>query len=321
MANPVKEEFLTRLRREFGGLTKLPNSQSLYEVGNGAARIYIRYSKVHDRGKAFFGLRRDDLHQLEGHPSAICFLWDGQAEPLLVPYSEYEEVFRSVSPAADGQFKVQIYLRAEGNELYIANAGRFSVEAYSGWGQLSELVDLTRLRAAPDLSHSAVQTLLASIGASKGFDIWIPRNDRQRLDWTLADKFDCAPSLPSGFSGAEDVLAEVDVIWIHRGAARLRALFEVEHSTPIYSGLLRLNDVHLTSPGTGMTYGIVSNDDRRSLFVRQVNRPTFRASGLAEQCTFMEYANVYAWHERLRSNNRSGGDRCQREKQQVEAEE
>ena len=76
MPNLVKDEFLNELRSRVGGLTKLPNSNSLYDVGNGVARIYIRYSKLHERGTAFYGLRREDLSQLEGQAAFIVFLWD-----------------------------------------------------------------------------------------------------------------------------------------------------------------------------------------------------------------------------------------------------
>jgi hypothetical protein len=41
---------------------------------------------------------------------------------------------------------------------------------------------------------------------------------------------------------------------------------------------------------------------RRSLFVRQLNRPTFRVSGLNQLCTFLEYKNVYGWFQRVCSN-------------------
>jgi hypothetical protein len=43
----------------------------------------------------------------------------------------------------------------------------------------------------------------------------------------------------------EPVLSEVDVVWVRRGAGDLVALFDVEHTTSVYSGLLRFNDVHL----------------------------------------------------------------------------
>jgi hypothetical protein len=156
----------------------------------------------------------------------------------------------------------------------------------------------------PDLSHVQVQTLLGSIGIAKGYDIWVRKNDRIKLDWGIAAPYECNAQIPQEFSQVEDIIQEIDVIWFDRGAGKLRALFEVEHSTPIYSGLLRFNDIHLLSPYSKATYGIVSNDDRRNLFVRQLNRPTFRMSTLGENCTFLIYPNVFNWHKRIAQGRR-----------------
>ena len=299
MANEVRAQFLREFRNRFGRLQKLGKSQSLFEVGDGAARIYIRYSKVHSKGQTFFGLRKEDLLQLEGHRSFICFLWNNQQEPLFIPYSDYEDIFRAISPAGDGQYKAHVYLQEEGDEFYIAKVGRFNAESYFGWNYITSLMETAKFTDIPALSHSQVQTLIGSIGLSKGFDIWIPRNDRGKLDWSLTQRFEIAAELPYQFDSIENILSEVDILWIERGAGRLRALFEVEHSTPIYSGLLRFNDVHLTVNNLQASYSIVSNDERRSLFASQLRRPTFRASGLDTYCSFMNYHNVYTWHKRI----------------------
>lgn len=299
MAGKAKTVFLNKLKQRYGGaLRKLDRSQSLYEVG-GVVRVYIRYSKVHPGRRTFYGLREEDLQRLEGFPSLLCFLWDGQTEPLLVPFSEYEDVFQSTSPARDGQYKAQVYLEDEGTELYVARAGRFNVEGHLGWSELEYLIDVSRLESVPEFSHSQMQTLLGGIGALKGYDVWIPLNDRGKLDWTLTTRFKYRDVLPYAFEPVGSVLQEVDVIWIHRGSGQLRALFEVEHSTPIYSGLLRFNDIHLVDHSLHPRFSIVANDARRSVFVRQMNRPTFRVSGLSDLCTFLEYVNVYRWHERV----------------------
>ena len=254
MANVTKAAFLEELTKRYGNVHKLPRSLSLYDLGEGAGRVYIRYSRVHSPGRTFYGLRKKDLQQLEGRASAICLLWDGQTEPLFVPYSEFEEVFQSLSPADDGQYKAQVFIQEEGSDFYIANAGRFNVEAYFGWEQLDSLITQSRLTDFPDLSHVQVQTLLGSIGARKGYNVWIPKNDRAKLDWTLTSKFACSDAIPRGFAEIQNTLTEVDVVWIEQDARRLRALFEVEHSTPIYSGLLRFNDVHLTNASAVTTY-------------------------------------------------------------------
>lgn len=69
MANEIKSAFLKELTTRVGRLHKLGRSQSLYELGDGAARIYVRYSKTHARGQTFYGLRKEDLQDLEGYKS------------------------------------------------------------------------------------------------------------------------------------------------------------------------------------------------------------------------------------------------------------
>jgi len=304
MPNKVKTTFLANFTERYGPLRRLGRSQSLYEVGEGAFRLYIRYSKIHGGNRTFYGLRETDLRQMEGFPSLICFLWDDQHEPLFIPFSEYEDVFRSTAPAGDGQYKVQVYLHGDGTELYIAQAGRFNVEGHLGWSAAEAVIDATQLETMPQLSHSQMQTFLGAIGAAKKYDVWIPPNDRTRLDWSVAGRFECCDVLPFGFESIKGILSEVDVIWLQRGSSEVRALFEVEHSTPIYSGLLRFNDIHLVAPTLRPTFSIVANETRRSLFVRQLNRPTFRVSGLNGLCTFLEYANMFRWYNRIEAQER-----------------
>jgi hypothetical protein len=278
--------------------SKSYRTADLYSRSGSQARIYVRYSKLHPDGRTFYGLRQTDLQQLEGRQSLICFLWDSQKEPLLIPYRDFEEVFATLTPASDGQFKAQVYPQTEGTELYIANAGRFNVESYFGWNETNSISPASSERWNRELTHSEVQTLLGSIGAKKGNNIWLPRNDRSKLDWNLANRFELSGSSLTT-RDFETVASEIDVIWIRRGSGEVTALFEIEHSTPIYSGLLRFNDVRLVMPTLQTRFTIVANDSRRSRFTSQVNRPTFRASRLNEVCSFLDYANVFEWHKRL----------------------
>ncbi len=300
MRDGAKPAFMQELDRRYGPLRKIEGSQSLFSLPDDSARIYVRYSKVHGGDRTFYGLRHEDLLQLEGHPSVICFLWDGQSEPLIIPYAEYEDVFRTTETARDGQYKVQVFLDGNETELYIAQAGRFNVEGNLGWDKLQALIGDARGRSVPDLSHSQVQTLLGAIGVAKGHDVWIPLPDRSRLDWSLSEPFGFREEFPCGFGAIEGIVQGVDVIWVRRGSSRPHAFFEVEHSTPIYSGLLRFNDIHLVSRQTSVRYTIVANEVRRDVFAKQLNRPTFRQSGLAETCSFLDYSNVYQWYARTK---------------------
>jgi hypothetical protein len=264
MPNPVKLAFLENLRKRFGPPRKLENSESLLEIADGRARLYFRYSKRHPQNRTFFGLRKIDLQLLEGHNSLLCFAWEDQLEPMFVPFEEFEEIFATLTPANDGQYKVQVYEQDGGTELYIANAGIFNVDSYLGWSYLEYRTGVID-EVFPELSHQQVQTLLGGIGNAKGFDVWIPSNDRGRLDWNLTTRFELTNSLPPSLKSIREIAEEIDVIWLRRGADLPAAFYEVEHSTPVYSALLRFNDVHLMSPSFTTRFGIVSNDERRAL--------------------------------------------------------
>lgn len=298
MANIYKNKNLDLLSSKFGELHKIPSSQSLFTIGDNAARIYFRYSKVYPNGHTFFGLRKVDLQQLEGHNSFICFLLDNGSPPIFIPYSDFEEIFHNAQPASDGQYKVQITSQHDVLELYVARQGRFNIEGYVGFDILEHSLNAKNLRKIPNLSHSQVQTLIAGIGHAKGYDVFVPDNNVSQLDWSLAKKFQISSTIPRGFETIKPILSEIDVIWIKNGMNSIEGLFEVEHSTPVYSGLLRFNDVLLTDPMISQ-FSIVSNDSRRELFSRQSFRPTFIKSGLSELVSFFEYANIFDWYDRL----------------------
>ena len=180
----------------------------------------------------------------------------------------------------------------------MARQGRFNVEGYAGFEVLDRGITQAALKPTIDLTHCQVQTLLAGIGNLKGYDVWVPHSDICTLEWSLTRKFDLRSKIPSGYEVVSHILSEIDVVWVTRGRDSISDLFEVEHSTSVYSGLLRFNDILLTNPKLSR-FSIVSNDRRRALFARQLFRPTFQRSGLAELTSFLEYANVFEWHSRL----------------------
>jgi hypothetical protein len=298
MPNLRKIGILETLRTRFGELDKIKGSESLFRLGQDAARIYIRYSKVHTDGGAFFGIREVDLRQLEGYNSFFCFLVDDGSAPLFVPYEDFEEVFRNAQTARDGQYKVQLRPGNNGLEIYVARQGRFNVEAYVGFESIARGLNSRLLREAHSLTHSQVQTFLAGIGRLKQYEVYVPEGDTGKLDWSLTERFPLRGCVPSGFEQVRGVLSEIDVVWVARGGEAIEGLFEVEHSTTVYSGLLRFNDIHLVDPKVSR-FSIVSNDSRRGLFARQLFRPTFKKSGLADLTSFLEYSNVVDWHRRL----------------------
>ena len=302
MANLQKEKALARISKEYGSLEKIGLGDSLYQIANTDIRIYFRYSRVHNSDTTFYGLREIDLKQLEGHLSVVCFLWNNQTEPIFMPSTFLEDLFIGRSPASDGQYKAQILLKDDAIEFYLPKQGKFNIEAFVGWSEFESVASRYSNEFIPSLSHSQVQTLLGSIGAKKNYDIYIPKTDRENLDWSLSSRFSCTDMDFGFFTEIKDIVSEVDVIWLEKGSQEIQAFFEVEHSTPIYSGLLRFNDILLCYPFINSRYSIVAASVRNSLFVRQVNRPTFRRSGLIERCSFMDYSSVYKWKQNIYQN-------------------
>lgn len=127
-----------------------------------------------------------------------------------------------------------------------------------------------------DATHTQIQGWLRDLGHSLGYKVWIASNDRSRLyaDGKLADG--CLAQLPPSLSiaGAETVPL-IDIIWLQDDGSVVAA-FEVEHSTSIYSGIVRLLDLALGSTDTIQRHLYLVAPDSREADVRsQLARPAF----------------------------------------------
>ncbi|MFZ5479256.1 MAG: type II restriction endonuclease [Myxococcota bacterium] len=133
-----------------------------------------------------------------------------------------------------------------------------------------------------DRTHTEVQAWLRDLGHALGFDVWVAANDRSRpwADGKLGDG--CVAELPAALArmpGA-DAVRLIDVLWLERGADRVAAAFEVEHTTSIYSGIVRLLDLALGAPEQAVRGLFLVAPDAREEEVRaQISRPAFRAVG------------------------------------------
>jgi hypothetical protein len=80
--------------------------------------------------------------------------------------------------------------------------------------------------------------------------------------------------LPLQFDDATNKTIElIDVLWL-KGNAIVSA-FEIESTTSIYSGLLRMSDLIAMQPNLNIPLYLVAPDERREKVMMEVNRPTF----------------------------------------------
>jgi len=140
------------------------------------------------------------------------------------------------------------------------------------------------LRAARegDHTHTQVQGWLRDLGHALGFAVWVAANDRSReyAQGELADG--CLGSLPDslmanpGADGA-DAVRLIDVLWLEPQGEQVVVAFEVEHSTSIYSGIVRMLDLALGVPGQAVQgLFLVAPDNREGEVREQLSRPAFR---------------------------------------------
>lgn len=88
-------------------------------------------------------------------------------------------------------------------------------------------------------------------------------------------------------------IEQIDVIWLKRRAI-VRA-FEVEHTTAVYSGILRMADLLALQPNMDINLHIVAPSSRREKVFQEIQRPVFSLldrAPLSECCTFISYDNV-----------------------------
>lgn len=129
-----------------------------------------------------------------------------------------------------------------------------------------------------DRTHTEIQGWLRDLGHALGFDVWIAANDvgRTFAGGRLGDG--CLRVLPESMERAPgvDAVRLIDVIWLERGEGRVAGAFEVEHTTSIYSGIVRLLDLALgdaNQPVHGLF--LVAPDARESDVRAQLARPAF----------------------------------------------
>lgn len=144
-------------------------------------------------------------------------------------------------------------------------------------------------------AHSEIQWKLLKLGNDLGLDVWVARNDRSRSanGQRFADLPRMRQHLPRQFDeGTTRTIELIDVLWL-RGNA-IVAAFEVESTTVIYSGLLRMADLLAMQPNLNIPLYVVAPEERRAKVLAEVNRPTFSRlqPPLKDACRYISFTTL-----------------------------
>ena len=140
-----------------------------------------------------------------------------------------------------------------------------------------------------------IQGLLARIGETMGFSIWLPKRDRSGVlrEWIPSDS-SLLDTLPLNYDETTiRTIEQIDVIWLKRRSI-IRA-FEVEHTTSVYSGILRMADLLALQPNMDIKLHIVAPATRREKVFQEIQRPVFSLldrAPLSECCTYISYDSL-----------------------------
>ena len=232
-----------------------------------------------DRGK-FQGFVRSSLNPFTAE--------DGEQVSALIREASSSPTFRAVDPKKlarkPGLYKVEAKRGASKKPALVSIPEREEVGPAAPSQQDAPEPSVTR--------HTEIQHRLLQLGSEMGLDVWVARNDRSKK-WngrTLGSLPRMLDEIPTQFNEATTRTIElIDVLWLSGNS--IVAAFEVECTTSIYSGLLRMSDLMALQPNLDINLYLVAPDDRRTKVEQELLRPTFslREKPLARICGFLSF--------------------------------
>lgn len=158
-----------------------------------------------------------------------------------------------------------------------------------------EILGTTQETTKEATQHIEAQWLLLKLGSDMGLDVWVAQNDKGRE--MKGHKFSSIPrlkrDLPLQFDEVTNrTIKHIDVLWLNANA--IVAAFEIECTTAIYSGLLRMSDLIAMQPNLNIPLYIVASNERRDKVIDEVNRPTFSrlSPPMKQMCRFISISNL-----------------------------
>jgi len=135
--------------------------------------------------------------------------------------------------------------------------------------------------------HTRIQWLLAKIGYQVGCEVWIAANDHGK-SWHGERLGDLSlKTLPPLVDTAfRRIINFIDVLWL-RGEDVIAA-YEIEHTTSISSGLLRLYDLDALCPTRIMHLCIVIPNPSLKRIQAVLARPAFQRLHMQERCLIIQ---------------------------------
>jgi hypothetical protein len=286
------EDTIRALRKRYGKPIAFGKSR-LYQFGD-AITCSVNYSKRLRGEKYFFGLAQEVTDARLDYPptrlGAFVVLVCGDSDKvLMLPRQLVLEAMRNVTTR-----KLDVFVEGDTYVLQTTGHPKINVteflNAFPANEPIKEGVDETDGMPTSDRAHVKIQSGLIWLGRAEGCSVWVPPNDRNLSYKGESFRSATLERLPNfGFDeNTRRVVQNIDVLWLTRNI--IHRAFEVESTTSIYSGLLRLNDLVLAQPNNQIRLFVVAPSARRERVFNQFVRPSFHA--LAGRCEFLTFEMI-----------------------------
>lgn len=219
-------------------------------------------------------------------------------------YLGYEETYHPQGFMAIKQEKVDKLLSIYGDLISLLqklSSGKKLEEVEYEKNKIVEEIIEERVEKAPT-EHTEMQWRLIHLGLKYNFDVWVPEADKikQYNNNTFKD------FVIKDFQETIDIplyIKNIDTVW--KLGHSIKSAFEIEHSTSIYSGILRLSDLRTLTPNSTYPLYIVASRDRKNKVFDQLRRPTFCNDYLSldKVIRFISYDSIRELDESIMKEN------------------
>lgn len=289
--NEAVEKLVALLAQRYGDVECVANVRIL--TFGSAFSCSVNYSKLLSGHHYFFGLSTAMLAHDRVFPKTtfgeFVVLVCGSADNCLVlPRSLVLDAMRGVKSQ-----RLDVFLQSGAYILQTTKHPKIDVTRF-----LNAFPEPTgRVRkqakegvAQPERVHVRIQAGLIKLGLAEGCAVWVPPNDRNMSHGDMSFANRTVNRLPNlGIAdNTRRIVQNIDVLWLRKDTI-VRA-FEVEASTAIYSGLLRLNDLVLAQPNIQIRLYLAASRERRNHVQAQLWRPSFHS--LLAKCEFISFEEI-----------------------------
>lgn len=185
-------------------------------------------------------------------------------------------------------------------DIYTIRRGLYGLSSFrqtdDAKGFIQETVGNADSPAVQSFTHSYYQGLLLRIGALRGYQTYLPKQDRKKVfdnRTNLGGLATLGDMPPFSYEVFVSRACTVDVVWFEPilGHELLQSLFEVEHTTDMQNALVKFED--LLGFNTRMV--IVAPQRRHPEYESKLNREAFRR--IRRRVDFLSYEDLERQYE------------------------